>query len=77
MMQRHKLINDLEIEFKKNEDVAIAKEQKAYMRNQFEFYGLKTQLRRDIQKPFLKKESLPAKNEIEEIVKILWLKPQR
>ena len=30
----------------------IALEQKAYMRNQFEFYGLKATERRKIQKPF-------------------------
>ena len=32
-------IETLEIEFLKNENVKVALEQKAYMRNQFEYYG--------------------------------------
>ena len=48
-------IHILEIEFQKNENAKIALEQKAYMRNQFEYYGLKAPERRAIQKPFLVK----------------------
>ena len=47
------------------------------MRNQFEYYGIKTPLRREIQKPFLVKAYLPPKAELEELIKILWAKPQR
>ena len=46
-------INVLEIEFLKNAKPGIALEQKAYMRNQLEYYGLKSGERREIQKPFL------------------------
>lgn len=70
-------ITKLRIEFEKNADPDIALGQKAYMKNQFEFYGIKTPLRRKIQKPFLVKTSLPPKVELESIVKILWAKPQR
>ena len=70
-------INALETEFKKNADPKIAQAQKAYMRNQFEYYGIKTPLRREIQKPFLVKAYLPPKAELEELIKILWAKPQR
>ncbi len=70
-------IDILKIEFKKNSNKLIATQQKAYMRNQFEFYGIKTPLRRKIQKPFLIKEYLPEKKDLEKIVKILWSQPER
>ncbi|HET8737734.1 MAG TPA: DNA alkylation repair protein [Pricia sp.] len=70
-------INTLTAEFEKNANAKIAREQKAYMRNQFEFYGLKTTERRKIQKPFFIKELLPQKKDLHKIVKIVWKKPQR
>jgi 3-methyladenine DNA glycosylase AlkD len=70
-------IESLEQEFKRNSNTKIAKEQKAYMRNQFEFYGIKTPVRREIQKPFLIKSYLPPKIDVEGIVRILWNKSQR
>jgi 3-methyladenine DNA glycosylase AlkD len=70
-------IDILEIEFEKNINAEIALEQKAYMRNQFEFYGLKAKERREIQKPFFIKQYLPNKSELYIIVKTLWEKPQR
>jgi len=70
-------INTLEIEFEKHKNAKIALEQKAYMRHQFQFYGLKATVRREIQKPFFIKEYLPQKREIEHIIKTLWEKPQR
>lgn len=70
-------INTLEFELTQNENPKIALEQKAYMRNQFEFYGIKATERREIQKPFFVKEFLPKKNELGKIVLALWEKPQR
>jgi 3-methyladenine DNA glycosylase AlkD len=73
----NEFIQTLEVELKRNSNSKIAADQKAYMRNQFEFYGIKTALRREIQKPFLAKSYLPPKTDLEEIVKTLWNKPQR
>lgn len=70
-------IETLEIEFEKQANPKVANQQKAYMRNKFEFYGMKTDLRRETQKPFLAKEYLPSKEELYPIVKTLWTKPQR
>lgn len=70
-------IDILKIEFKKNSNKQIATQQKTYMRGQFEFYGIKTPLRREIQKPFLVKAYLPKKNDLERIVKILWSQSER
>jgi 3-methyladenine DNA glycosylase AlkD len=71
------LTKKLETEFKKKRNVEIAAEQKAYMKNQFEFYGLTAKVRREIQKQFFIKKHLPPKSELSVIVKTLWEKPQR
>lgn len=70
-------LTTLQSEFESHSNPKIAAEQKAYMRNQFEYFGIKTTNRRELQKPFLSKEFLPKKNQLSEIVKILWQKPQR
>ena len=70
-------LESLTLEFDLNANTQIAAGQKAYMRNQFDFFCIKSPLRREIQKPFLVKSYLPPKNELEPIVKALWNKPQR
>lgn len=70
-------INLLEIEFQQNKNTERSKSQKAYMRNQFEYFGLDAATRRHIQKPFLVTKYLPPKNEAKEIILALWKKPQR
>jgi 3-methyladenine DNA glycosylase AlkD len=49
---------------------------KAYMRNQFEFFGLKAALRRSIIKEYLK-EGLPPRDQLQKIITELWQLPQR
>ena len=70
-------INVLESEFKENANKQLAIKQEAYMRNRFTTFGIKTDDRRVIQKPFLVKTFLPEKNQLESVVKTLWSKPQR
>lgn len=70
-------IETLESEFIKNSNAKIALEQNAYLRNQFEFYGLSATKRREIQKPFFIKEYLPEKRDLNSIIIELWSKPQR
>lgn len=67
----------LRLEFEANADSKIAAEQKAYLRDQFLFYGMKTPQRRTIQKPFLIKAYLPPKGNLESLIKTLWKRPQR
>jgi hypothetical protein len=57
--------------FKSHANPEVAKGQMAYMKNHFEFYGLKTPIRRELQQPFLVKQHLPPKPELEDIIKIL------
>ncbi len=76
-LQMKEFVSKIEKEFGKRGDPKVAAWQKAYLRNQFEFFGLSSKQRREIQKPFLAKNSLPAKSELAEIVNTLWQKPQR
>ena len=46
-------ITTLEAELKNHSNVDVARGQAAYIKNNFEFYGIKTPERRKIQKPFL------------------------
>ncbi|MBL0340650.1 MAG: DNA alkylation repair protein [Bacteroidetes bacterium] len=50
---------------------------KKYMREQFEFFGIKSEQRRDISKKYLNSNPLPEKKELQQIVKELWLLPER
>jgi 3-methyladenine DNA glycosylase AlkD len=47
------------------------------MRNQFEFYGVKTPVRRGIQRELFKKDVLPPKHDLHKLVTSLWNLPER
>ena len=70
-------IEALRLEFEAYADPKIAAEQRAYLRDQFLFYGIKTPVRRAMQKPFLVKEYLPPKEALDDLVRHLWKRPQR
>lgn len=70
-------IKSLENEFANSANSLVAMHQKAYMRDQFDYYGLKTPIRREIQKPFLITSYLLPKEVLPKLIKILWSKPQR
>ena len=71
------LLYSLELKFSEYSNSEIAFSQKAYMRNQFEYYGLKSPVRKEIQNPFLLKNNLPAKQQLPHLIETLWHKPQR
>ncbi len=62
--------------FEQNANAVNAEGMKAYMLNQFDFYGLKTPLRRKLSKEYFK-QSLPPFKNAEEIVKDCWQHPNR
>lgn len=47
------------------------------MRDQFEFFGISTPKRREIQKQFFGEFELPPFAQLEKIIKLRWNKPQR
>ena len=73
-MEMTDFIDALENEFAQRADAKIAKGQKAYMRDQFEFFGIPSPVRKKIQKPFLDKKYLPEKRELSVIIPALWKK---
>lgn len=70
-------LNTLQTEFQLNANPAIAVQQKAYMRNQFEYFGMMAGERRAVTKPFLTKAFLPEKADLVKIIQALWAKPER
>jgi 3-methyladenine DNA glycosylase AlkD len=58
-------------------DPEIAAGQQAYMRNQFRFYGIKTPVRRALQRVIFQKDMLPPKSDLHSVVSELWELPER
>jgi 3-methyladenine DNA glycosylase AlkD len=70
-------LNDLILDFYGHRDDLRAERQKAYMKDHFEFFGLTSPIRKELQKPYLLKSNLPQKEQMYSIVKELWKKPER
>jgi 3-methyladenine DNA glycosylase AlkD len=60
-----------------NTNPEYAQRMKAYMRNKFEYLGIKSPHRRELTKPFLNKAALPSVDELWPIVHELWKRPER
>jgi 3-methyladenine DNA glycosylase AlkD len=65
-------LNDLISTFRNNDDPTNAIYMKKYMKDNFEFLGLKTPVRKLLSKPFFEKENLPDPGQVPEMVKTLW-----
>lgn len=70
-------IEDVIATFSRRANSQIAEGQKAYMMHQFEFFGIKSPERKDLQRPFLLQKNLPPKKEAFHMVTQLWKEPQR
>jgi len=68
-MKSNEFIKSLEKEFNKHSNPSIAKSQKVYMRNQFEFYGLTANKRREIQNSFVKNNPI---TDLKKLATSLW-----
>ena len=68
-MKSNEFIKSLEKEFNKHSNPLIAKSQKVYMRNQFEFYGLTANKRREIQNSFVKNNPI---TDLKKLATSLW-----
>lgn len=71
------LVKEIANVFKLNADDAVASGMKAYMKNQFDFYGIKSPLRKELQKPFLEKSKLPKIENVSQIAIECWQYPKR
>jgi 3-methyladenine DNA glycosylase AlkD len=63
--------------FYENKNEHIATGQQNYMRNQFDFLGLSSPVRKELQKPFLQKKYLPEIKQMPLITTKLWNEPYR
>lgn len=70
-------VSDIQTTLFQNSNSENAFLMKKYMKNKFDFYGIKSPLRKELCKPFLKKEIIPDIAQIEKIIKELWNEPER
>jgi 3-methyladenine DNA glycosylase AlkD len=63
--------------FQDHADPDAAQPMKAYMRDQFEYLGIKTPDRRELLRKFFTQHGLPELNELEAILLELWHLPER
>lgn len=76
-MNSKEYLNQLVVLFRKHKNSANAEPMKKYMRNQFDFLGLKTPERNQLLKDFMKEYGKPEMEQLEEIVRGLWTQPER
>ncbi|KHD86091.1 DNA alkylation repair protein [Heyndrickxia ginsengihumi] len=58
-------------------DIEYAEWSREYLRNQFDFLGIRTPIRRKLTKQFMKEYGLPARNQLKEVILLLWDLPHR
>jgi 3-methyladenine DNA glycosylase AlkD len=73
----HPYLKEIQKIFVANGDQLIAKGAKAYLLNQFEFYGIKTPLRRQLCKTFYKTHPIKDHTELSKLIKECFNEPQR
>ncbi|MEY4278800.1 MAG: hypothetical protein RL377_804 [Bacteroidota bacterium] len=73
----HPYLSAIQKIFAANGNKTIAKGAKAYLLNQFEFYGIKTPLRRQLCKAFYKAHPIEDHTDLAKLVKECFVEPQR
>jgi 3-methyladenine DNA glycosylase AlkD len=76
-VQIHPYFEALHDLFEEHADSENAFQMKKYMKERFEYWGIKSPLRRELIRDFLKANGKPEAEELPEIVKALWQMPQR
>ncbi|KAK2148153.1 hypothetical protein LSH36_512g02037 [Paralvinella palmiformis] len=72
-----KVVDDLERLLVKACNPADAQPMKKYMRNQFEYFGVKTPKRKEIMKQVFHTMTDPSSGEVLSVAKLLWTRDQR
>jgi 3-methyladenine DNA glycosylase AlkD len=73
----HPYLDHLEQQFQANRDDMVAVQMKKYMKGQYDYFGIKSPLRREIMKAHLVEYGLPHQEEVNVIAKDCWKQPQR
>jgi len=71
-MSPNNQINELTRLFKENANDENAAQMAKYMKGHFLFFGIKSTLRRDIQREWWKGHSIHSENELQSIIATLW-----
>jgi len=74
---KDELLDEIITIFKAQEDPLIASGMKAYMRNQFEYLGLTSPVRKSLSKPIVRELSKEPKTSVYSLIKTLWEQPER
>ena len=77
MASSKQLVSTLRKELTKHADPQVSKDAAAYMRNQFEFLGVKTPLRRELSKDLITQSKDLSERELIDLCKELWAQPER
>jgi 3-methyladenine DNA glycosylase AlkD len=70
-------ISELRKAFEAKANPANAQKQKAYMRHQFEFFGLNSKENQELRKEFFLKHGTPPLAQVESLVTEMWQQPER
>jgi len=70
-------LDDLKDLFEVNKDEVNAGFMKKYMKGQYEYFGIKSPLRKELSRTFILKNGLPDEEDIEEVAKDCWDFPER
>ena len=73
----HPYVASLKTLFEQNANPVQAGPMKKYMRDQFEYLGIKTPQNAALQKEFFKENGFPAISELDTVLRDLWSLPQR
>jgi 3-methyladenine DNA glycosylase AlkD len=73
----HPYVASLKTLFEQNANPAQAGPMKKYMRDQFEYLGIKTPQNAALQKEFFKEHGFPEGSELDKVLRDLWSLPQR
>jgi 3-methyladenine DNA glycosylase AlkD len=76
-MVMHPYSKSLQKLYQQHADPEKAAPMKAYMRNQFDYLGIKSPEASELSKSFIAKNGLPELAELEEILRELWSLPER
>jgi len=73
----HPYVKEIQTLYEKNANPSQAAPMKKYMRDQFDYLGIKTPQAKALQKEFYAAHELPEISELDVVVRDLWALPQR
>ena len=67
-----KYVNNLKTLFEKNTIIENIEPMSNYMRGQFDYFGIKTPLRKELTKQFVQEHGYPTIEEVPEFMQLIW-----